>query len=203
MAELDQLVAQVLERWQVQGEAPAWDEVLARAGLAEPTRRRSGSKRLYVALLLAVVVTIAAPAFAIVARHLLSARPVPGTATTTHVELGPGRSAELRLRSSGSALARDSAGFRFLDASPGQARSFRWTLELHGLDQVGGAGIWLRGRAIPLCKPCGNGVGLFVLRDEEALALLNGQATLTVGEARHRVAPAAGGRLTRARPGSP
>jgi hypothetical protein len=203
MAEPDRLVAQVLERWQVQGEAPAWDEVLARAGLAEPTRRRPGSKRLYAALLAAGVVAIAAPAFAIVARHLLSTRPVPGTTTTTHVELGTGRSAELRLRSSGSPLARDSAGFRFLDAGPDLARSFRWTLELHGLDQVGGAGITLRGRVIRLCKPCGNGVGLFVLRDEEALGLLNGQATVTVGQARQRVAPAAGGRLPRARPASP
>jgi hypothetical protein len=195
MTELDQLVAQVLERWRVQGEAPAWEDVLARAGLAEPTRRRPGSKRLYAALLVAGVVAIAAPAFAIVARHLLSARPVPGTTTTTQVELGAGRSAELRLRSSGSPLARDSAGFRFLRADPDQTRSFRWTLELHGLDEVGGARITLPGRMIRLCKPCGNGVGRFVLRDGDALRLLNGQATLTVGQARHRVAPAAGGRL--------
>jgi hypothetical protein len=203
MAERDQFVAQVLERWRVQDEAPAWDEVLARAGLAEPTRRRPGSKRLYASLLAAGVVAIAAPAFAIVARHLLTARPVPGTTTTTHVELGPGRSAELRLRSSGSPLARGSAGFRFLRAGPGQARTFRWTLELHGLDQVGGARITLHGQAIRLCKQCSNGGGLFVLRDREALGLLNGQATLTVGQARHRVALAAGGRLTRARPASP
>ena len=203
MTELDQLVAQVLEPWRVQGETPAWAEVLARAGLAETTRRRPGSKRLYAALLAAGVVAIAAPAFAIVARHLLSGRPVPGTTTTTHVELGSGRSAALRLRSSGSPLARDSAGFRFLRTGSDQARSFHWTLELHGLDNVGGARITLPGRTIRLCKPCGNGAGLFVLRDGDALRLLNGQATLTVGQARHRVAPAAGGRLTRARPRSP
>lgn len=199
----DPLIGQVLERWRVQGEPPAWEEVLARAGLDEPTRRRSGSKRFYVALLAAGVVAVAAPAFAIVAHRLLSGRAVPGTTTTTQVELGPGTWAELRLRSGGSPLARDSAGFRFLDAGPDQARSFRWTLELHGLDQVGGARITLRGRVIRLCKPCGRRVGLFVLRDEDALGLLNGQATLTVGEARHRVAPAAGGRLTRARPATP
>jgi hypothetical protein len=164
--------------------------------------RRPGSNRLYAALLAAGVVAIAAPAFAIVARHLLSGRPVPGTTTTTQVELGSGRSAEVRLRSSGSPLARDSAGFRFLRAGPDQARSFRWTLELHGLDQVGGARLTLPGRVIRLCGPCDDGGGVFVLRDGDALGLLNGQATLTVGEARHRVAPAAGGRLPRARPAS-
>ena len=137
MAELDQLVGQVLERWRVQGEAPAWEDVLARAGLAEPTHRRAGSRRLYVALLVAGVVALAAPAFAIVARQLLSTRSVPGTTTTTHVELGSGRSADLRLRSSGSPLGRDSAGFRFLRPGADQARSFHWTLELHGLEPGG------------------------------------------------------------------
>jgi hypothetical protein len=195
MTEHDQLVGQVLERWRVQGEAPAWDDVLARAGLAEATRRRPGSKRLYAALLVAGVVAVAAPAFAIVARHLLSTRPVPGTMTTTRVELGSGTSAELRLRSSGSPLGRDSAGFRFLRTGTDHARFFRWTLELHGLDQVAGARITLRGRVVRLCRPCRTGGGVFVLRDGDALQLLNGQARLSVGNARHRVAPAAGGRL--------
>jgi hypothetical protein len=199
MTEHDQLIGQVLERWRVQGEAPAWEDVLARAGLAEPARRRLGSKRLYVALLVAGVVTLAAPALAIVARQLLSTRAVPGTTTTTRVELGSGRSAELRLHSSGSPLGRDSAGFRFLRPGADQARSFHWTLELHGLDKVAGARITLRGRVIRLCGPCRTGGGVFVLRDGEALGLLNGRATLTVGKARHRVAPAAGGRLFRAR----
>jgi hypothetical protein len=205
----DPVVGHVLERWRVRGEAPAWEDVLARAGLAAPARRRGWLRRrlhapahLYAVLLLAAV-AIAAPAFAIVARHLLSARPVPGTTTTTQVELGSGRSAELRLRSSGSPLARDSAGFRFLRTDPDQARSFHWALDLHGLDRVGGARITLPGRVIRLCKPCGHGVGLFVLHDGDALRLLNGRATLTIGQARHRVAPAAGGRLRRARPASP
>jgi hypothetical protein len=199
MTEHDQLIGQVLERWRVQGEAPAWEDVLARAGLAEPTHRRAGSRRLYVALLVAGVVVLAAPAFAIVARQLLSTRSVPGTTTTTHVGLGSGRSADLRLRSSGSPLGRDSAGFRFLRPGADQARSFHWTLELHGLELVAGARITIRGRVIRLCRPCRTGGGVFVLRDGEALGLLNGRATLTVGKARHRVAPAAGGRLFRAR----
>ena len=197
MAELDQLVGQVLERWRVQGEAPAWEDVLARAGAGARTRQRPGSKRLYVALLVAGVVALAAPAFAIVARQLLSTRSVPGTTTTTRVGLGSGRSADLRLRSSGSPLGRDSAGFRFLRSGTDQARSFHWTLELHGLDQVAGARITLRGRVIRLCGPCKTDGGEFLLRDGEALRLLNGRATLTVGEARHRVAPSAGGRLGR------
>ena len=199
MTELDQLVGQVLERWRVQGEAPAWDDVLARAGLAEPARRRLGSKRVYVALLAAGVVALAAPAFAIVARQLLSTRPVPGTTTTTHVELGSGRSAEFRLRSSGSPLGRDSAGFRFLRPGANQARSFHWTLELHGLNRVAGARITLRTRVIRLCGPCTTDGGEFLLRDGDALGLLNGLASLTVGKAGHRVAPSAGGRLLRAR----
>jgi hypothetical protein len=199
MTEHDQRLSQVLERWRVQGEAPAWEDVLARAGLAEPTRRRPGSKRLYAALLVAGVVAVAAPAFAIVARHLLSTGPVPGTMTTTHVELGSGRSADLRLRSSGSPLGRDSAGFRFLRTGTDQGRFFRWRLELHGLDQVAGARITIRGRVIRLCGPCSTDGDEFLLRDGEALGLLNGRATLTVGEARHLVAPAAGGRLLRAR----
>jgi hypothetical protein len=199
MTEHDQLIGQVLERWRVQGEAPAWEDVLARSGLAEPTHRRAGSKRLYVALLVAGVVALAAPAFAILARQLLSTRSVPGTTTTTRVGLGSGRSADLRLRSSGSPLGRDSAGFRFLQPGADQARSFHWTLELHGLDQVAGARITLRGRVIRLCGPCNTDSGEFLLRDGEALGLLNGRATLTVGKARHRVAPAAGGRLFRAR----
>jgi len=115
--------------------------------------------------------------------------------TTTHVELGSGRSAELRLRSRGSPLGRDSTGFHFLRAGTSQARSFRWTLKLHGLDQVAVARITLRGRVIWLCRPCSTGEGLFVLRDGDALQLLNGLATVTVGGARQRVAPAAGGRL--------
>jgi hypothetical protein len=197
MTELDQLVGQVLERWRVQGEAPAWEDVLARAGLAEPAHRRAGSRRLYVALLLAGVVAVAAPAFAIVARQLLSTRSVPGTTTTTRVELGSGRSADVRLRSSGSPLGRDSAGFRFLRPGADQARSFHWTLELHGLELVTGTRITIRGRVIRLCRPCRTGGGVFVLRDGDALALLNGRATLTVGEARYRVAPSAGGRLGR------
>jgi hypothetical protein len=199
MTEHDQLVGQVLERWRVQGEAPAWDDVLVRAGLAEPARRRLRSKRVYVALLAAGVVALAAPAFAIVARQLLSTRSVPGTTTTTRVELGSGRSAELRLRSSGSPLGRDSAGFRFLRPGADQARSFHWKLELDGLDRVAGARITLRARVIRLCGPCSNGGGEFQLRDGEALGLLNGRATLSVGKARHRVAPAAGGRLFRAK----
>ena len=198
MTELDQLVGQVLERWRVQGEDPAWEDVLARAGLAEPTHRRAGS-RLYVALLVAGVVALAAPAFAIVAHQLLSTRSVPGTTTTTRVELGSGRSADLRLRSSGSPLGRDSAGFRFLRPGADQARSFHWTLELHGLELVAGARITLRGRVIRLCGPCNTDAGEFLLRDGDALGLLNGRATLTVGEARHRVAPSAGGRLLRAK----
>jgi hypothetical protein len=202
MTEHDQLIGQVLERWRVQGEAPAWDDVLARAGAGARTRQRLGSKRLYVALLVTGVVALAAPALAIVARQLLSTRSVPGTTTTTHVQLGSGRSAELRLRSSGSPLGRDSAGFRFLRPGADQARSFHWTLELHGLDRVAGARITLRGRVIRLCGPCSTGGGKFPLRDGEALGLLNGRATLTVGKARHRVAPAAGGRLFRANPPS-
>jgi hypothetical protein len=199
VTEHDQLIGQVLERWRVQGEAPAWEDVLARAAAGARTRQRPGSKRLYVALLVAGVVALAAPAFAIVARQLLSGHPVPGTMTTTHVELGSGRSAELRLRSRGSPLGRDSTGFHFLRAGTSQARFFRWTLELHGLDQVAVARITLRGRVIRLCRPCSAGGGLFVLRDGDALQLLNGLATLRVGEARLRVAPAAGGRLLSAR----
>jgi len=199
MTEHDQLIGQVLERWRVQGEAPAWDDVLARAGAGARTRQRLGSKRLYVALLVAGVVALAAPALAIVARQLLSTRSVPGTTTTTHVELGSGRSAELRLHSSGSPLGRDSAGFRFLRPGADQARSFHWTLELHGLDQVAAARITLRGRVIRLCGPCTTDGGVFLLQDGDALGLLNGRATLTVGEARHRVAPSAGGRLLRAK----
>ena len=107
MTEHDQLVGQVLERWRVQGEVPDWEDVLARAGLVEqarpqswlPRRFATPRRRLYAALILAGVVAVAAPAFAIVARQLLSGHPVPGTMTTTHVELGSGRSAELRLRS--------------------------------------------------------------------------------------------------------
>jgi hypothetical protein len=196
------LIGQALERWRVQGEAPAWQDVLARAGLAEQARRPGWFRRrletperFYAAVLLAGAVVVAAPAFAIVAHHLLRARPVPGTTTTTRVELGSGRSAELRLRSRGSPLGRDSAGFRFLRTGTGQPRFFRWTLELHGLEQVTGARITLRGQVIRLCGPCRTGGGVFVLRDADALELLNGRATLTVGEARHRVAPAAGGRL--------
>jgi hypothetical protein len=207
MTEHDQLVGHVLERWRVQGEVPDWEDVLARAGLVEqarperwrPRRVATARRRLYAALIVAGVVAVAAPAFAIVARQLLSGHPVPGTMTTTHVQLGSGRSAELRLRSRGSPLGRDSTGFHFLRAGTSQARFFRWTLELHGLDQVAVARITLRGRVIRLCRPCSTGGGLFVLRDGDALQLLNGRATLRVGEARQRVAPAAGGRLLGAR----
>jgi hypothetical protein len=206
----DPLIAQALEHWRVQGEVPAWDGVLARAGLVEQarrpglfTRRLETPRRFYAALLLAGAVVVAAPAFAIVAHRLLSESPVPGTTTTTHVELGSGRSAELRLRSGGSPLGRDSVGFRFLRAGMDQARFFRWTLDLHGLVHVAGARIDLPGRTIRLCRRCSAGGGLFVLRDGDALALLNGRATLTVGEARRPVAPAAGGRLLRARKPSP
>lgn len=200
----DLLIGQVLERWRIQGESPAWEDVLARAGLAEQARRpRETPRRFYAVALLTGVVAVAAPAFAIVAHRLLSGRPVPGTTTTTHVELGSGHSAELRLRSRGSPLGRDSAGFRFLRTAPGQARFFHWTLELNGLRQVTSARIDLPGRVIRLCRPCRSGGSLFVLRDHDALGLLNGRATLTVGKARHRVAPAAGGRLLRAgRPSS-
>jgi hypothetical protein len=64
---------------------------------------------------------------------------------------------------------------------------------------VSGARITLRGQVIRLCEPCKTGGGLFVLQDGDALGLLNGRATLTVGEAGDRIAPAAGGRLVRAR----
>ena len=202
----DPLIGQMLERWRVQGDAPAWEEVLARAGLAGQARRPGWFRRrletperFYAAVLLAGVVAVAAPAFAIVAHRLLSARPVPGTTTTTRVELGSGRAVELRLRSRGSPLERDSVGFRFLRTGTDQARFFRWTLNLHGLDQVAGAQIPVRGRVIRLCRPCSTGGGLFVLRDGDALGLLNGRAMLSVGKVRHRVAPAAGGRLLRAR----
>jgi hypothetical protein len=202
----DPLIARALARWGVKGEVPAWDDVLARAGLAERARRPGllrrrlePPRRFYAALLVAGAVAVAAPAFAIVAHRLLSGRPVPGTTTTTHVELGSGRSAELRLRSGGSPLGRDSGGFRFLRAGTDRKRFFHWTLELDGLAHVAGARIELPGRAIRLCRPCSTGAGLFVLRDGDALALLNGRGTLRVGDARHPVAPAAGGRLLRHR----
>jgi hypothetical protein len=204
MTEHDQLVGQVLERWRFEGEVPDWEDVLARAGLVEQAqpqswlpRRFATPRRLYAALLLAGVVAVAAPAFAIVARQLLSGHPVRGTATTTHVELGARSSADLRLRSSGSPLRRDSSGFRFSRSATDHARSFRWTLELHGLDSVAEARLAIPGRAIVLCRPCRSGGGVFVLRDGAALGLLNGRGTFTLGSASRRIAPSAGGRLPR------
>jgi hypothetical protein len=200
----DPNIRQVLERWQIKDEAPAWEDVLARAELTEPTARGGRfrrwlepPRRLNLAIVLASLVAATAPALAIVAHRLLMARSVPGTTTTTHVALGSGRSVDLHLSSRGSPLERDSTGFHFLRPGTRQARFFRWTLELHGLDQVARARIHLRGRMIRLCHRCGTDSGLLVLWGGDALALLNGQATLAVGKAQHRVAPAAGGRLLR------
>jgi hypothetical protein len=190
----DPLIAHALEPWRIQDEAPAWQDVLARAGLAA----RAQPRRIAAAVLVAAV-AVAAPAFALVARHFLSGHPVPGTTTTVHIELGSGRSAELHLRSRGSPLRRDAAGFRFLRTGTGNARFFRWTLELRGLDRVTRAQIALTDRSIRLCSPCKEGGGEFVLRAEDALELLNGRATLAVGKARQRVAPSAGGRLPSSR----
>jgi hypothetical protein len=191
----DPLIAHALEPWRIQDEAPAWQDVLARAGLAARGRPR----RIAAAVLVAGAVAVAAPAFALVARHFLSGHPVPGTTTTVHIELGSGGSAELHLRSRGSPLGRDATGFHFLRTGTGNARSFPWTLELRGLHRVAGARIALPDRSIRLCSPCTDGGGEFVLRDGVALALLNGRATLAVGEARQRVAPSAGGRLPSSR----
>ena len=195
----DPLIAQALERWRIRDEAPAWDEVLDRAGLAERPRRLGAPRRLYIAALLAGAVAVTAPAFALVARHFLRAHPVPGTTTTIHVELGSGRSAELHLRSRGSPLGRGAAGFHFLRPGTRNVRFFRWTLVLRGLDRVAGAEIGLEGPVVRLCSPCTDGGGGFALRDEDALELLNGRAMLTVGEARQRVTPSAGGRLPSSR----
>jgi hypothetical protein len=191
----DPLITHALEPWRIRDEAPAWQDVLTRAGL--PARGRP--RRIAAAVLVAGAVAVAAPAFALVARHFLSGHPVPGTTTTVHIELGSGRSAELHLRSRGSPLRRDAAGFRFLRTGTGNARFFRWTLELRGLDRVTRAQIALTDRSIRLCSPCKEGGGDFVLRAEDALALLNGRARLTVGDARQRVAPSAGGRLPSSR----
>jgi hypothetical protein len=191
----DPLIAQALEPWRVRDEAPAWQEVLAGADLG--ARRRPG--RIAAAVLVAGAIGVAAPAFALVARHFLSGHPVPGTTTTVHIELGSGRSAELHLRSRGSPLRRDARGFHFLRTATGNARFFRWTLELRGLDRVSRARIALTDRSIPLCSPCTEGEGDFVLQARYALELLNGRATLAVGDARQRVAPSAGGRLPRSR----
>jgi hypothetical protein len=195
----DPLIAQALERWRIRDEAPGWQEVLARAGFAETARRHRPARRVYVAALLAVAVAVAAPAFALVARHFLSAHPVPGTTTTVRLEIGSGGSAELHLRSRGSPLGRDAAGYRFLRTNTNNTRFFRWTLELGGLERVAGAEITLQDRMIRLCSPCEDGGGRFVLRDGDALALLNGRATLMVGEARQRMVPSAGGRLPSSR----
>jgi hypothetical protein len=194
----DPLIAQALERWRIRDEEPAWQEVVARAGVAERARRPL-PRRISAAVLVAGAIAVAAPAFALVARHFLSEHPVPGTTTTVHVELGAGRSAELHLRSRGSPLGRDAAGFRFLRTGAEHARFFRWTLELRGLDRVDGAEITLPDRVIRLCSPCRNGGGGFVLLDGDALELLNGRAMLTMGEARQQIAPSAGGRLPSSR----
>jgi hypothetical protein len=191
----DPLIAHALEPWRIRDEAPAWQDVLTRAGLAARARPR----RIAVAVLVAGAVAVAAPAFALVARHFLRGHPVPGTTTTVHVELGPGRSAELHLRSRGSPLGRDAAGFHFLHTGTRNARSFPWTLELRGLDRVAGARIALPDRSIRLCSPCMDGGGEFVLKNGDALELLNGRAALTVGGTRQRVAPSAGGRLPSSR----
>jgi len=191
----DPLIAHALERWRIQDEAPAWQKVLARAGHGARARPR----KIAAAVLVAGAIAVAAPAFALVARHFLSRHAVPGTTTTVHVELGPGRSAELHLRSRGSPLGRDASGFYFPHTETRNARSFRWSLDLRGLDRVAGAHIALQDRVIRLCSPCSDGGGRFVLRDEDALELLNGRGTLTVGAIRHRVAPSAGGRLPRSR----
>jgi hypothetical protein len=192
----DPLIAEVLEPRRIRDEAPDWHEVLARAGLAARARPR----RIAAAVLVAGAIAVAAPAFALVARHFLSGHPVPGTTTTVHVELGSGRSADLHLRSRGSPLGRGGAGFRFLQEGTGNERFFRWTLELHRVNQVAGARLNLSERSIRLCRPCSVGGGRFVLRGGDALELLNGEATVTVGEARQRVAPSAGGRLLSSRP---
>jgi hypothetical protein len=191
----DPLIAHALEPWRIRDEAPAWQDVLARAGLAARTQPR----RIAVAVLVAGAVAVAAPAFALVARHFLSGHPVPGTTTTVHVELGSGRSADLHLRSRGSPLGRDATGFHFVRTGTGNARFFRWTLELRGLDRVARAQIALTDRSIRLCSPCKEGGSEFVLRDGDALALLNGHARFTVGDTRQRVAPSAGGRLPSSR----
>ena len=191
----DPLIAHALEPWRIRDEAPAWQDVLARAGLAARTQPR----RIAVAVPVAGAVAVAAPAFALVARHFLSGHPVPGTTTTVHVELGSGRSADLHLRSRGSPLGRDATGFRFVRTGTGNARFFRWTLELRGLDRVARAQIALTDRSIRLCSPCKEGGSEFVLRDGDALALLNGHARFTVGDTRQRVAPSAGGRLPSSR----
>jgi hypothetical protein len=191
----DPLIVQALEPWRIRDEAPAWQEVLAQAGLPERARPR----RIAVAVLVAGAVAVAAPAFALVARHFLSGHPVPGTTTTVHIELGSGRSAELHLRSRGSPLWRDATGFHFLGTGTGNARFFRWTLELRGVDGVTRAQIALTDLSIRLCSPCKEGGGGFVLQAGDALELLNGRATLAVGAARQRVAPSAGGRLPSSR----
>jgi hypothetical protein len=144
-------------------------------------------------------IAVAAPAFALVARHFLSGHPVPGTTTTVHVDIGPGRSAELHVRSGGSPLGRDASGFYFLHTETSNVRSFRWTLDLRGLERVAEAQIALEARVIRLCSPCSDGDGRFVLRDRDALALLSGRATLMVGKASRKVTPSAGGRLPSSR----
>lgn len=191
----DPLIAQALEPWRVRDDAPDWQEVLARAGLAARPRPR----RIAAAVFVAGAIAVAAPAFALVARHFLSRHAVPGTTTTVHVEVGPRQSAELHLRSGGSPLGRDASGFHFVHTDTTNARFFRWTLELRGLNRVAGAQIALQDRVIRLCSPCSDGRGRFVLRDGDALELLNGGATLTVGDTRQRVGPSAGGRLPSSR----
>ena len=177
MTELDQLVAQVLEPWRVQGETPAWAEVLARAGLAETTRRRRRFQA-----------PLRGPPRGGRGRHRRArvcdrgASPVeraPGSGDDDHdpCRARLGWSAALRLRSSGSPLARDSAGFRFLRTGSDQARPpSTGRSELDGLDNVGGALIILPGRTIRLWKPRGNGAGLFVLRDGRVEAYGAGDA---------------------------
>jgi hypothetical protein len=197
---LDPLVSRSLERWRVIHETPAWEDVVARAGMV--ARRRLGRRRLYVAVAVCVAVGVAAPALALVASHYLGSRAVPGTFATARVDLGDARAASLHLRSHGSSVGRDRRGFYYLGRpADSRSRAFDWRLELTGVERVAGAQIEIAGRTVELCRSCDEGsAGTFVLHGNTALKLLDGHATLQLGVARAAVPPAAGGRLRKRSP---
>jgi hypothetical protein len=188
-------VAGELEKWRVVGEEPDWADVLARVS-ARQTRTSGGRKSVHVAVAVILLAALAAPAFAFVADHLIGGRGVPGTIARVRVELRPGRSAIVQLRSHGNAVGRGPHGFYYLGNGSGASRTFVWRLHLDGAEGVTRTTITLDGRVIALCHGCKDGAGgTFVLHGDDAIRLLNGHGALDVDTAHVPIAPAAGGRL--------
>jgi hypothetical protein len=185
-----------LERWSIRDAEPDWDDVISRA---QRKRRAAGSRprRLYLVSAAFAAVALAAPAFALVANHLFGGRPVLGTLSEVGVKLGSGRAAVIFFRSHGSAVVRDKEGFHYREPRSDSSRAFRWRLDLTGLQRVEVVTITVDdGPRVSLCTGCHAGSGgQFVLRSAAALALLDGDATVTVNARSSRVMPAMGGRL--------